>query len=44
VNAIGHSLGGRLAELSDANGEIITYNKAASPLNALQRLQGSEAD
>jgi hypothetical protein len=42
VNAVGHSLGGRLAELSDANGEIITYNKAASPLNALQRLPGGE--
>jgi len=28
-NALGHSLGGRLAENSGAHGNIITYNKAA---------------
>ena len=28
-NAVGHSLGGRLAENSGAHGNIITYNKAA---------------
>jgi len=28
ADAIGHSLGGRLAELSGAHGQIITYNKA----------------
>jgi hypothetical protein len=27
-NAVGHSLGGRLAENSGAHGNIITYNKA----------------
>jgi hypothetical protein len=29
ANAIGHSLGGRLAETSGAGGQITTYNKAA---------------
>ncbi|KAJ1640939.1 hypothetical protein T492DRAFT_854031 [Pavlovales sp. CCMP2436] len=29
ANAIGHSLGGRLAETSGARGQITTYNKAA---------------
>jgi hypothetical protein len=29
ADAVGHSLGGRLAEVSGAHGEIITFNKAA---------------
>ncbi|KAJ1622483.1 hypothetical protein T492DRAFT_846271 [Pavlovales sp. CCMP2436] len=28
-NAVGHSLGGRLAELAGSGGEIVTYNRAA---------------
>ena len=29
ANAVGHSLGGYLAEVSGANGKVVTYNKAS---------------
>ena len=30
ANAVGHSLGGYLAEVSGANGDVVTYNKASA--------------
>jgi hypothetical protein len=37
VSAIGHSLGGRLAEESQADGWIMTVDKATSPLDLLKK-------
>ena len=33
ADALGHSLGGRLAEQSGAGGRVITFNKAAGPMD-----------
>ena len=39
VGAIGHSLGGYLAENSNAKGKIVTYNKAATGQNKYNKNQ-----
>jgi hypothetical protein len=42
VSAIGHSLGGRLAEESQADGWIFTVDKATSPLDAFKKLSAGD--
>jgi hypothetical protein len=44
ANAIGHSLGGRLAETSGANGQITTYNKAAGLGDLFKKTGSNQLD
>ena len=44
ADAIGHSLGGRLAELSGAHGQIVTYNKAVSITDVGKKIDAKQTD
>jgi hypothetical protein len=44
VNAVGHSLGGRLVENSGANGAVITYNKASGLGDVLDKHNDKQLD
>jgi hypothetical protein len=44
ANAIGHSLGGRLAETSGARGRVVTYNKAAGLADIGKRTSSNQVD
>ena len=44
ANVFGHSLGGSLAEKSDANGKILTYNKGAGILDIGRSIPKNQTD
>jgi len=44
TDAFGHSLGGRLAEVSQANGYILTYNKAAGFQDIGKKINNKQYD
>lgn len=44
ANAVGHSLGGRLAETSGAGGRVVTYNKAAGLGDLFKRTGPNQVD